>query len=164
MQRYAYGFLYRCTSLDTVPLTSRYCFKVLPNEKRGGLKAVPIYQSNRSRFQLFTSIVSSKSVQASSFEKPKTTQQSMFLLFECNNCIGLDKNFYLRKAGRIRSILYLLGSTKKLQALFEWSAVIVIQNILLFSSQHVTCKFPGFIHIPPLQVHTMPLIEYNYCE
>jgi hypothetical protein len=41
-QLYAYGFHYRCSSLDTVPLTSRYCFKVLTNEKSGGLTMIPI--------------------------------------------------------------------------------------------------------------------------
>ncbi len=42
---------------------------------------------NRSRFKLFTLRFSNKSMQAPSCERPKTTQRSLFLVFEYNNCL-----------------------------------------------------------------------------
>jgi hypothetical protein len=57
--------------------------KVLTNEKRGGLKVV---EFDRSPFKLFMLKFSNKSVQSSSFERPKTAQRIMFLLFANNNC------------------------------------------------------------------------------
>jgi hypothetical protein len=56
-------------------------FKVLTNEKRGGL--------NRFTFKLFTLRSSNNSVQALSSERPKTTQQTLFLSFEINNCLQI---------------------------------------------------------------------------
>ncbi len=41
---------------------------------------------DRSPFKLFTLRFSCKSVQAPSFEKPKTTRRTLFLSFEINNC------------------------------------------------------------------------------
>ncbi len=58
--------------------------KVLTNEKREGLTEVLF---NRSRFKLFTLRFSNKSMQAPSCERPKTTQRSLFLVFEYNNCL-----------------------------------------------------------------------------
>jgi hypothetical protein len=60
--------------------------KVLTNEKRGGLKVVAF---DRFLFKLFTLKFSNKSVQAPSCEKPKTTQRTLFLLFENNNCFPI---------------------------------------------------------------------------
>ena len=61
---------------------NRYSLKVLTNEKRGGLK---VRAFDRSLFKLFTLRFSSKSVQAPSCDKPKTTQRTLFLSFEINN-------------------------------------------------------------------------------
>ncbi len=60
--------------------------KVLSNEKRGGLTVVTF---DRSPFKLFTLRFSSKSVQAPSCERQETTQQSLFLSFEINNCLPI---------------------------------------------------------------------------
>jgi hypothetical protein len=64
----------------TVPL------KVLTNEKRGGLKMVAF---DKSPFKLFKLKFSNKSVQSSSFERPKTAQRILFLLFANNNCFQI---------------------------------------------------------------------------
>jgi hypothetical protein len=56
--------------------------KVLTNEKKGGLTLVLF---KRSHFKLFTLKLSSKSVQSSSCERPKTAQRTLFLSFEINN-------------------------------------------------------------------------------
>jgi hypothetical protein len=56
--------------------------KVLTNEKRGGLKVVAF---DKSPFKLFTLRFSTKSVQAPSCKRPKTTQRPLFLSFEINN-------------------------------------------------------------------------------
>ncbi len=55
--------------------------KVLTNEKRGGLKVVAF---DKPPFKLFTLRFSTKSVQAPSCKRPKTTQRILFLLFESN--------------------------------------------------------------------------------
>ncbi len=60
--------------------------KVLANEKRGGLKVVAF---DRSPFKLFTLKFSNKSVQAPIFERPKTSQRTLFLSFEINNCFPI---------------------------------------------------------------------------
>jgi hypothetical protein len=60
--------------------------KVLTNEKRGGLKVVAF---DRFPFKLFTRRFSNKSVQAPSSERPKTTQRTLFLSFEINNCLQI---------------------------------------------------------------------------
>ncbi len=44
---------------------------------------------DRSPFKLFTLRFLSKSMQAPSCEKPKTTQQTLFLSFEINNCFPI---------------------------------------------------------------------------
>ncbi len=56
--------------------------KVLANEKRGGLKVIVF---DKSPFKLFTLRFSTKSVQAPSCKRPKTTQRTPFLSFEINN-------------------------------------------------------------------------------
>jgi hypothetical protein len=56
--------------------------KVLSNEKGGGLKVVSF---DKSPFKLFTLRFSTKSVQAPSCKRPKTTQRTPFLSFEINN-------------------------------------------------------------------------------
>jgi hypothetical protein len=61
----------------TVPLT---------NEKRGGLKVV---EFDRSPLKLFTLRFSYKSMQAPSCEWPKTSQRTLFLSFEINNCFPI---------------------------------------------------------------------------
>ena len=57
--------------------------KVLTNEKRGGLKVVAF---DKSPFKLLTLRFSTKSVQAPSCRRPKTTHRNLFLSFEINNC------------------------------------------------------------------------------
>jgi hypothetical protein len=54
--------------------------------KKGGLKAVAF---DRSPFKLFTLRFSYKSVQAQSCERPKTSQRTLFLSFEINNCFPI---------------------------------------------------------------------------
>ncbi len=60
--------------------------KVLISEKRGGLKVVAF---DRSPFKLFTLRFSNKSVQAPSCEKTETSQRTLFLAFEINNCLPI---------------------------------------------------------------------------
>jgi hypothetical protein len=60
--------------------------KVLTNEKKGGLEVVAF---DRSPFKLFRLRFSDKSVQAPSSERPKTTQRTLFLSFEINNCLQI---------------------------------------------------------------------------
>jgi hypothetical protein len=60
--------------------------KVMTNEKRGGLKVVAF---DRSPFKLISLRFSNKSVQAPSCGRPKTTQRTMFLSFEINNCLQI---------------------------------------------------------------------------
>jgi hypothetical protein len=60
--------------------------KVLTNENRGGLKVVAF---DKSPFKLFTLRFSTKSVQAPSCKRPKTTQRTLFLSFEINNCFPI---------------------------------------------------------------------------
>jgi hypothetical protein len=54
----------------------------LTNEKRGGLKVVAF---DRSPFKLFSLKFSTKSVQAPTCERPKTTQRTLSLSFEIKN-------------------------------------------------------------------------------
>ncbi len=63
-----------------------YRVKVLTNEKRGGLKVVGF---DKSPFKLSTLRFSTKSVQAPSCKRPKTTQRALFLSFEINNCFPI---------------------------------------------------------------------------
>ncbi len=69
-------------------LTSQSVFcgylKVLTNEKRGGLKVIAF---DRSPVKLVR--FSNKSVNAPSSERPKTTQRTLFLSFEVNNCLQI---------------------------------------------------------------------------
>ncbi len=60
--------------------------KLLTNEKRGGLKVVAF---DKSPFKLFTLRFSTKSVQAPSCKRPNTTQRTLFLSFEINNCFPI---------------------------------------------------------------------------
>jgi hypothetical protein len=60
--------------------------KVLTNEKRGGLKVIAF---DGSPLKLFALRFSNKSVQAPSSERPKTTQRTLFLSFEINNCLQI---------------------------------------------------------------------------
>ncbi len=60
--------------------------KVLSNGKRGGLKVVAF---DKSPFKLFTLRFSTKSVQAPSCKRPKTTQRTLFLSVEINNCFPI---------------------------------------------------------------------------
>jgi hypothetical protein len=57
---------------------SGYALKILTNEKRCGLKVIAF---DRSPFKLFMLRFSNKIVQASSCERPKTTQRNLFLSF-----------------------------------------------------------------------------------
>jgi hypothetical protein len=59
-----------------------FILKVSTNEKRGGLKVVTF---DRSPFKVFSLRFSKNSVQAQSCKRPKTTQRTLFLLFEINS-------------------------------------------------------------------------------
>ncbi len=74
--------------------------KVLTNEKRGGLKVVAF---DRSPFKLFSLKFSTKSVQAPSCERPKTTQQTLSLSFEIKNCfpIAVLCRSFMKKSGKL---------------------------------------------------------------
>ncbi len=66
---------------------------VLTNEKKCGLEVVAF---DRFPFKLFTLRFSNKSVQAPSYERPKTTQRTLSL--EINNClqsVGLRHTFHI---------------------------------------------------------------------
>ncbi len=65
--------------------------KVLTSEKIGGLKVVAC---DRSPFKLFKLRFSNKSVQAPSCKRPETTQRSLFLSFEINNCFPITSEAY----------------------------------------------------------------------
>jgi hypothetical protein len=60
--------------------------KVLTNEKRGGLNLVSF---DWSRFQFFMLKLSKESVQTLSCERPETSQRTLFLSFEINNCFPI---------------------------------------------------------------------------
>jgi hypothetical protein len=68
----------------TLDYNKKTNLKVLPNEKRGGLKVVSF---DRSPFKLR---FSNKSVQAPSSERPETAPRTLFLLFANNNCIPVS--------------------------------------------------------------------------
>ncbi len=76
--------------------------KVLANEKRGGLKVVVF---DKSPFKLFTLRFSTKSVQAPSCKRPKTTQRTRFLSFEINNWFPITVQYsvgdLLKKSGKL---------------------------------------------------------------
>jgi hypothetical protein len=76
--------MYICTvfSMLSTPYTYGILLKALTNEKRGGFKVVAF---DKSPFKLFTLRFSTKSVQAPSCKRPKTTQRTLFLSFEINN-------------------------------------------------------------------------------
>jgi hypothetical protein len=63
-----------------------HSLKILTNEKRGGLKVVTF---DRSPFKVFSLRFSKKSVQAPSCKRTKTTQRTLFLSFEMNNCFPI---------------------------------------------------------------------------
>ncbi len=73
--------------------------KVLTNEKRGGLKVVAF---DRSPLKIFSLRFSTKSVQAPSCERPKTTQRTLFLSFANNNCFPLAVlcRSFMKKSGK----------------------------------------------------------------
>jgi hypothetical protein len=85
----SYGSKYSLTGL-----------KVLTNEKRGGLKVVLF---DRSPFKLFSLRFSTKSVQAPSCERPKTTQRTLSLSFEIKNCypIAVLRRSFMKKSGKL---------------------------------------------------------------
>jgi hypothetical protein len=60
--------------------------KAFTNEKIGGLNVVAF---DRSPFKLFTMRFSNKSVHAPSCERSKTSQRTLFLSFEINNCFPI---------------------------------------------------------------------------
>jgi hypothetical protein len=91
----------RCT-LTYSPLTDSTCLplKVLTNEKRGGLKVIAF---DKSPFKLFTLKFSNKSVQSSSCERPKTAQQTLFILIANKKCfpITLLCRKLMKKTGKL---------------------------------------------------------------
>ncbi len=70
---------------DTVEMRMMIAY-ILTNEKRGGLKVVAF---DKSPFMLFKLRFSNKLVQAPSCKRPKTTQRTLFLPFEINNCFPI---------------------------------------------------------------------------
>ncbi len=74
--------------------------KVLTNEKRGGLKVLAF---DRSPFKLFSPRFSAKSVQTPSFERLKTTQRILVLLFAIKNCfpIAVLRRRFMKKSGKL---------------------------------------------------------------
>jgi hypothetical protein len=72
----------------------------LANEKRGGLKVVVF---GKSPFKIFILRFSTKSVQAPSCERPKTTQQTLFLSLEINNyfLITVKCRRFIKKSGKL---------------------------------------------------------------
>jgi hypothetical protein len=81
-----YEFMNTGIQKDTSTFRDITALKVLINEKRGGLKVVAF---NRSPFKLFTLRFSNKSVQNPSCERRRTSQRSLFLSFEINNCFQI---------------------------------------------------------------------------
>ncbi len=75
--------------------------KVFTNEKRGGLKVVAF---DKSPSKLFTLIFLTKSVQAPSCKRPKTTQRTLFLSFEINNCfpITVKCRSFMKKSVKLK--------------------------------------------------------------
>ncbi len=71
---------------DHARMVPHMYLKVLTNEKRGGIKVIAFY---RSPFKLFTLRFSKKSVNAPSSERPQTTQRTLLLSFEINNCLQI---------------------------------------------------------------------------
>jgi hypothetical protein len=78
--------------------------KVLTNEKRGGLKMVAF---DKTPFKLFSLRFSTKSVQAPSKERPKTTQRTLFLLFEIKNCFprAVLRRSFMKKSGKLNCLV-----------------------------------------------------------
>jgi hypothetical protein len=136
---------------------------------------------DRSRFRQFTPNVLSKSVQALSCERPKTTQRTMFLSFEYNNFIQtrhqlwaasqfshytLRKSFPLtEKRVRIGSLLYICSfvlSTRQILTMLGPSvkvhlAVLVVSLLLL---QRLFChRWCSFKYWPTFQE---PLAMYLF--
>ncbi len=74
--------------------------KILTNEIRGGLKVVTF---NRYPFRLFTLRFSNKSVQAPSYERPRTAQLTLFLSFEINKCfqISVWRRSFMKKTVKL---------------------------------------------------------------
>jgi hypothetical protein len=81
-------------------LKDKIGLKVLTNEKRGGLKVVAF---DKSPFKLYTLRFSNKFVQAQSSKRPKTTQRTLFLPFETNNCfpITVQCRRLIKKSGKL---------------------------------------------------------------
>jgi hypothetical protein len=68
-------------------VTSASTIKVFTNKNS---ERRPVVLVDRSPFKLFTLRISKKSVRSSSCERPKTTQRTLFLLFENNYCIPIS--------------------------------------------------------------------------
>jgi hypothetical protein len=67
---------------ETKAKAEKLSLKVLTNEKRGGLRVISL---DRSPFKLISQKFSKESVQAPSYERHKTTERTLFLLFANNN-------------------------------------------------------------------------------
>jgi len=75
--------------------------RYVSNEKRDGLKVVAF---DSSPFKLFSLRFSTKSVQAPSCERPKTTtQRTPFLSFEIKNCfqIAVLRRSFMKNPGNL---------------------------------------------------------------
>ncbi len=77
-------------------LRRKTSLKLLTNEKRGGLRVILFY---RSPFKLFSRKFSKESVQAPSFERPRTAPRTLFVSFAINNCfqISVQHRSYMKK-------------------------------------------------------------------
>ncbi len=142
--------------------------KVLTNEKRGGLK-VPAF--DRSPFKLFLLRFSAKSVQALSCERPKTTQQTLFVSFEIKNCFPMVilRRGFMKKNGKLACHLVnwniTIDSSLTLQILLK--TVALFEKDLWWWSYSYSClKYWGGCTIPlcPLIVWCEKCVSSRHCS
>ncbi len=128
--------------------------KVLTNEKRGGFTMLLF---DRSPFKLFTLKFSNKSIQSSSCERHKTTQRTLFLLFESNSWfpITLWCRRCVRKSGKLVSHVansYIaIGSLPTLLYKSRWELSRYLKRIMMESRSLTSSQTSGRITIPLLQ-------------
>ncbi len=79
---------------------TRYFFKSLDQWEKRWVESGSI---DRSTFKLFLLRFSTKSMQVPSCERPKTSQQPLFLSFEIKNCfqIGVLRWSFMKKSGKL---------------------------------------------------------------
>ncbi len=79
--------LFMLFSFFFLQLSSFLNLKLLTNEKRGGLRVILF---DRSPFKLFSRKFSKESVQAPSYERPRTAPRPLFVSFAINNCFQIS--------------------------------------------------------------------------